>query len=105
MAIQKCDDCGFMYENINFCPCPTCKMLGEKMIHVSYKQNEITQGWLDFHNQEDECSYPVPTCEICNKTLGIGDYRDGHHPYHQEYNACKEHKDDYSNSINNNTDS
>ena len=60
---------------------------------ISYKQYEITQEWLDFHGQEDQYSYPVPTCAICNKELGVGDFRDGHHPYHQEYNACKEHKD------------
>ena len=74
-------------------------------MHISYAQNKIDQGWLDFHGQEDQYNYPLPTCSICNEDLGVGDYRDGHHPYHQEYNACKEHKDDYSNSINNNTDS
>ena len=27
MSYIKCDDCGFMYECINYQPCPICKSL------------------------------------------------------------------------------
>jgi len=27
MSYEICPDCGFLYENINFQPCPTCKKI------------------------------------------------------------------------------
>jgi hypothetical protein len=40
MSMQHCDECGFLYENINFCPCPTCRMLkGEKK--MKFKPNHV----------------------------------------------------------------
>ncbi len=29
MSIVKCEECGFMYEVINYQPCPTCRLLKE----------------------------------------------------------------------------
>lgn len=72
-------------------------------IHVQYCQYEITKEWMDL-NKEDDSSLFL-NCSTCSKDLSPGDYRDGHYPYHHEYNACKEHKDDYSNSLNSDTDS
>lgn len=72
-------------------------------MRIHYVQYEIDRDYLDYNKDDKVISNLY--CYICSKRLSIGDYRDGHHPYHQEYNACKEHKNDYSNSINNNTDS
>lgn len=30
MSIERCDKCDFLYENINFCPCPVCQILDNK---------------------------------------------------------------------------
>ena len=70
-------------------------------MQVHYCQYEIDKDWLNSYQDIDS----LPLCYTCNKSLGIGDYRDGHHPYHNEYNACEEHKDDYSNSLYGDTDS
>lgn len=49
MSIVRCDECGFLYEVINYQPCPTCRMLKQfkeedmtKKILVSYDTN-----WAD----------------------------------------------------------
>jgi len=30
MSHIKCEECGFMYECVNYQPCPTCKLLQEE---------------------------------------------------------------------------
>jgi len=53
----------------------------------------IDKEWFRIQREihEEMDSYFVePDCYECKKKLKIGDYVDGYHPYHQEYNKCKE---------------
>lgn len=60
-------------------------------------QEKITEKWFEiFEEMNDEGMItPYPTCFRCNKILVVGDYVDGFHPYHQEYNVCQEHKNEF----------
>lgn len=56
-------------------------------------RHRITESWLSIQKEihdEMEDTFVHPDCWKCNKKLEIGDYVDGFHPYHQEYNLCIE---------------
>lgn len=57
-----------------------------------YKYLKITEEWSAF--LKDEAEEELGHCQKCDKSLKIGDYRDGLAPYYTENNICKECKEE-----------
>lgn len=68
------------FDNIHYCG-------GKQKIEEDYFKIQ-----KEIHDEVDSVFIP-PTCYKCNKELVVGDYVDGFHPYHQEYNSCANCKD------------
>ena len=55
-----------------------------------YKHIKLDKEFISFI--EDVAQDEVGNCQVCEKKLSEGDYRDGLAPYHIENNICKKCK-------------
>lgn len=62
MSFERCDKCDFLYENINFCPCPVCQILDNKCERTQCNE------WTD--EEENNCDV------YCNVSQCFKDERD-----------------------------
>jgi hypothetical protein len=51
--MERCDECGFIYENINFCPCSTCKILNREK-KMKFKPNHVLIDGQEYEVENHE---------------------------------------------------